>query len=60
MKSKAPPQGGEASRNCFAGHSCGALSLASYQAQHLASRFALAPETAAIVAALAFGGGAHG
>ena len=36
------------------------ITLTSYRAQHLAARFALPIETAAIVAALAFAGGAHG
>jgi len=44
----------------LAGASSAPITLAAYRAQRLAARFALPIEQAAIVAALAFGGGAHG
>ncbi|MDR3449307.1 MAG: hypothetical protein P4M15_06115 [Alphaproteobacteria bacterium] len=36
------------------------FTLLTFRAQHVANRFALPIETAAIIAALAFGGAAHG
>lgn len=55
---KAPPQGGRAS-DLLGGWSSEASSLTSIRAQWLAGRFAIAPDTAVMVAAIAFGGG-HG
>jgi len=60
MKSKAPHQGGEASRNSCGGISCDTFTLSAFRAQHLASRYALPFKTAALVAALSFGGAHHG
>jgi hypothetical protein len=49
-----------ASCDKLAGASHGFLTLSVLQAQHLAARYALPLETAAIVAALAFGGAHYG
>ena len=53
------PHKGEASRNSLDSfHDF--LSLAAYRAQHIASRYVLPIETAALVAALALEGAHHG
>ena len=49
------PHNGEASRNSLDSFH-DALTLATYRAQHVSSRYALPFETAALVAALALGG----
>ncbi|MBN9146235.1 MAG: hypothetical protein BGP00_06055 [Novosphingobium sp. 63-713] len=60
MKTKTPNLAVGASRNSCGGISCDTFTLSAFRAQHLASRYALPLETAAIVAALAFGGAHHG
>lgn len=60
MKTKTPNLGVGASRNSCGGISCDTFTLSAYRAQHLASRYALSFETAAVLAALAFGGARHG
>ena len=49
-----------ASRDLLGGWSRRSDTLAAQRAQYLAIRFALPIETAALIAALAFGGAAHG
>ena len=57
---RSPTTRGRASRNSCGGISCEPFTLAAYRAQCLSSRFALPLETAAMMAALAFGGAHHG
>ena len=57
---KNPTTKGRVSRVSLASITPETLILSTYRAQCLASRFALPLETAAIMAALAFAGGAHG
>jgi len=59
MKSKTPATA-EVSRGLLPSFSPANLSLSTLRAQHVANRYALPAETAAIIAALAFGGTAHG
>ena len=59
MNNENPTIKGRASRNSCGGISCEPFTRTAYRAQHLVARFALPIETAAIVAALAFAGGAH-
>ena len=59
MNNENPTIKGRASRNSCGGISCEPFTLTAYRAQHLAARFPLPIETAAIMAAFAFGG-AHG
>jgi hypothetical protein len=56
---KTPPKG-EASHGRLPSFTPANLSLSTMRAQLVASRYALSIETAAIVAALAFGGLHHG
>jgi hypothetical protein len=56
---KAPPLGGRASRDQLGGWSPEAFNVSSLRTQWLVGRFAIAPDTAVMVAAIAFGGG-HG
>jgi len=56
---KTPPKG-EVSHGRLASFTPETFSLSTLRAQLVASRYALPLETAAIVAALAFGGAAHG
>lgn len=58
-KGKAPPQSGRASRDLLGGRPREASTLSSIRTQWLAVRLALGPDTAVMIAALAFGG-AHG
>lgn len=60
MERKTPAASSGRGMELLAGASVAPLTLTAYRAQHLASRFALPIETAAILAALAFGGNAHG
>jgi len=60
MKPTTPAAQGGRGGDMLAGASSAPITLAAYRAQRLAARFALPIEQAAIVAALAFGGGAHG
>lgn len=46
--------------NSLVGASTESLTLSAYRAQHLIGTFGLRPETAAMLAAIAFGGHAHG
>ena len=48
-----------ASRNRLGSRLHPSLTLSAYRAQHLISTYAMRPELAALVASLAFGGGAH-
>ena len=57
--SKTPPIGGGASRDSFAGLSRRLSTLEAYQAQFLGLAFSIQPDRAVMLAALAFGGGAH-
>ena len=59
---KTPPVGGKsgASRDQLAGWSRSNLTLSTFRAQHLIGSYAVRPEIAAIIAALAFGGAHHG
>jgi len=55
-----PTTKGRVSRVSLASITPETFSLSTFRAQLVASRYALPLETAAIVAALAFGGAAHG
>jgi len=55
-----PTAKGRASRVSFGDWTQDALTLSAYRAQHLIGTFGLRPETAAMLAAIAFGGHAHG
>jgi hypothetical protein len=55
--SKTPPGKGGVMRDCFAGVSRDPSTLEAYQAQFLCLACAVRPEWAAMLAALAFGGG---
>ena len=46
--------------NSLVGASTESLTLSTYRAQHLISTCGIRPELAAMMAALVFGGGAHG
>lgn len=46
--------------NSLVGTSTESLTLSAYRAQHLIGAFGLRPETAAMLAAIAFGGHSHG
>ena len=59
MAKKTPTANGEGMET-LPGNFQAPFTLTSYRAQHLAARFALPLETAAILAALAFAGGTHG
>lgn len=58
---KTPPMGGMggASRDQLPGWSRSNLTLSTFRAQHLIGSYAVRPEIAAMVAALAFGGGGN-
>lgn len=58
--SKTPPDSGGASRDSLGGWSHPVPTLIAYQAQFLTIAHAVRPEWAAMLAALAFGGHAHG
>ena len=60
MERKTPAACGGRGLEMLAGGFHGPLTLAKYRAQHIASRYALPIETAALVAALALGGAHHG
>lgn len=49
-----------ASRNSCGGWFRDPLTLSAYRAQHLIAAYGLRPELAAMLAAVAFGGGDHG
>lgn len=55
-----PTAKGRASRVSFGDWTQDALTLSAYRAQHLISTLGLRPETATMLAAIAFGGHAHG
>jgi len=55
-----PTAKGRASRVSFGDWTQDALTLSAYRAQHLIGTLGLRPETAAMLAAIAFGGHAHG
>jgi len=55
-----PTAKGRASCNLFGDKMPDALTLSAYRAQHIAVRYAVPLETAAILAALAFGGAHYG
>lgn len=55
-----PTAKGRASRVSFGDWTQDALTLSAYRAQHLIGSYGIRPETAAMLAAIAFGGGAHG
>lgn len=59
QKSKTPADTG-ASRDSFAGLSLHLSNLGTIQSQFLIAAHHVRPEMAAMIAALAFGGGAHG
>ena len=46
--------------NSLVGASTESLTLSAYRAQHLIGSYGIRPELAVMVAAFAFGGGAHG
>ena len=46
--------------NSLVGASTESLSLSAYRAQHLIGTYGIRPETAAMLAAIAFGGHGHG
>lgn len=54
------PRKGGASRNSCGGWFRDPLTLSAYRAQHLIAAYGLRPELAAMLAAVAFGGGDHG
>lgn len=58
-KCETPLVGSGASRNSCAGSFQDALTLSALRAQHLIGAYGIRPELAAMIAALAFGGGAH-
>jgi hypothetical protein len=58
-KYETPTDEAGASRESLEGTSRDCFTLTTYRLQYLAARYALPVETAAIVAALAFAGGAH-
>lgn len=60
MKRKAPAALGSEGRETLGGGFSGPFSTTAYRAQIVAARYALPLETAAIIAALAFGGSQHG
>ena len=55
-----PTAKGRASRVSFGDWTQDTLTLSAYRAQHLMGAFGLRPETAAMLAAVAFGEHAHG
>lgn len=55
-----PTAKGRASRVSFGHWTQDALSLSAYRAQHLIGTYGIHPETAAMLAAIAFGGHGHG
>ncbi len=55
-----PTTMGRASRVSFGHWTQDAFTLAAYRAQHLIGTYSIRPETAAMLAAIAFGGHAHG
>ena len=57
---KTPVARGDRGRETLGGGFSGPLNTAAYRAQIVATRFAIPLETAAIIAALAFGGSHHG
>lgn len=59
QKHQTRPNKGRAGCAMLPGDTQNSLTVSAYRAQHLAARYALPLEAAAIVAALAFGGG-HG
>ena len=60
MERKTPAAHSDRGMETLPGNFQAPFTLPSYRAQHLAARFALPPETAAILAALVFAGGTHG
>lgn len=46
--------------NSLVGTSTESITLSTYRAQHLIGTYGIRPEMAAMIAALAFGGGVHG
>jgi hypothetical protein len=58
-KSKTPADKAGASRDSFAGLSLSLATLEAYRAQFLSIAYAMPPERAAMLAALAFGGAAY-
>ena len=54
-----PTAEGRVLRNGFDGASTDSLTLYAYRAQHLIGAYGLRPETAVMLAALAFGGSGH-
>ena len=60
MARKTPAAMGGRGAETLVGPSAPILTLATIRAQHVAARYGLPIETAAIVAALAFGGGVNG
>jgi hypothetical protein len=60
MEQKAPAARGDEGRETLGGGFSGSFTTTAYRAQIVAARFAIPLETAAIIAALAFGGSQHG
>jgi hypothetical protein len=60
MERKTPAAQGGRGMELLAGASVAPITLTTLRAQHIAARYALPIEQAAIVAALAFGGAHHG
>jgi hypothetical protein len=54
-----PTDKGRVLWNSLAGASTETLTLSAYRTQHLIGSYAVRPELAAMIAAFAFGGGAH-
>jgi hypothetical protein len=60
MRKETPAARGDRGVDLLPGASTPSIALAAYRAKHLASRFSLPMETAAIYAAIAFGSAHHG
>lgn len=59
QKQNPTAKGSRVSWNSLDGASTESLTLSAYRAQHLIGSYGVCPELAAMIAALAFGGGAH-
>lgn len=60
QKQNPTAKGSRVSWNSLVGASTESLTLSAYRAQHLIGAYGIRPETAAVLAAIAFGGHHHG
>jgi len=60
LEKQNPTAQGRVLWNSLVGASTESITLSAYRAQYLVGNYAIRPELAAMVAALAFGGGVHG